>query len=209
MIYGDDTENKTPDSSAITQSGNLYVYCGNNPVLHQDGSGDAWETIWDVISLASSVLEVAANPYDPWAWVSLVGDAADVIIPFIGGIGETTRALKVASRTVEAFDTASDAKKGWKVGEDITNLTKSGNKPSWTTLKSRYWKNKAYYFEGDYSAENIKRMKSGLAPQYDEGAGLYSMELHHMLGREGNNYYLFFEVTPEEHAIIDPFRYIG
>ena len=39
------------------------------------------------------------------------------------------------------------------------------------------------YFEGDYSAENIKRMKSGLAPQYDEGAGLYSMELHHMLVR--------------------------
>lgn len=44
----------------------------------------------------------------------------------------------------------------------------------------------------------------GLAPQFDDGAGLYSIELHHMLSREGNNYYLFFEISPEGHAIVDP-----
>lgn len=47
-----------------------------------------------------------------------------------------------------------------------------------------------------------------LHTQFDDGAGLYSMELHHMLGREGNNYYLFFEISPEGHAIVDPFRFI-
>ena len=52
MIYGDDTENKTPDSSAITQSGNLYVYCGNNPVVRKDGIGHFWDTVFDVVSLA-------------------------------------------------------------------------------------------------------------------------------------------------------------
>ena len=187
---------------------NLFAYCGNNPIIRKDADGYAWETIWDAISLAASVAEVVANPYDPWAWIGLAGDAADVLIPFVGGIGETTRALKAASQAAEMIDTASDAKKGWKIGEDITSLTKAGNVPSWSTLKSRYWKNKAYYFASEYSEENVSRMMRGLAPQFDDGAGLYSMELHHMLGREGNNYYLFFEISPEGHAIVDPFRFL-
>jgi hypothetical protein len=29
--------------------------------------------------------------------------------------------------------------KGWKVGDLIDNLTKAGNEPSWSTVKSRYW----------------------------------------------------------------------
>ena len=54
---------------------------------------------------------MVANPYDPWAWIGLAGDAADVLFPFVGGIGETTRALKAASQAAEMIDTASDAKK--------------------------------------------------------------------------------------------------
>ena len=41
-----------------------------------DDSGFAWETIWDIISLGSSVVDVATRPYDPWAWIGLAGDAA-------------------------------------------------------------------------------------------------------------------------------------
>ena len=115
---------------------NLYAYCGNNPVVRQDDTGDAWETIWDALSLASSVVEVAVNSYDPWAWIGLAGDAADLLIPFIGGIGEKSLLEKQST-----------------------------------------------FFESDYSDANINRMKRGLAPQYDDGDGLYSMELHHMLGK--------------------------
>ncbi len=194
------------NTGTITQ--NLFAYCGNNPVTHKDASGYAWETIWDAISLASSIVEVAANPYDPWAWIGLAGDVADVLIPFVGGIGETTRALKAASKATGFIDTASDVKKGWKVGDDITNLTKAGNVPKWSTLRSRYWKNKAHYFPSEYTKDNVSRMRKGLAPKFDDGAGLYSMELHHILGREGNNLYLFFEITPEGHAIVDPFRFL-
>ena len=47
MLYGDDPlklNNYTyaPSLAAIIQSGNLYVYCGNNPILHIDSSGAAW-----------------------------------------------------------------------------------------------------------------------------------------------------------------------
>ena len=79
----------------------MFAYCGNNPVIREDRDGEAFETVWDAVSLASSVVDVIANPYDPWAWIALAGDAADVLIPFVGGIGETTRALKAASQAAE------------------------------------------------------------------------------------------------------------
>jgi len=192
------------------QSYNLFAYCGNNPVNRKDTNGYAWETIWDAISLAASAIEVVANPYDPWAWIGLAGDLTDILIPFVGGIGETTRAFKAASQASEMIDTASDVKKGWKVGEDITDLTSAGNIPSWSTLKSRYWKNKAHFFENDskYQPSDISRMKKGLAPMIEEDGKLRPMELHHILGRKGNYYYFFFEISPKNHAKIDPFRFI-
>ena len=196
---------QTYDSSI---GANMFAYCGNSPCSGIDEDGEAFETIWDVVTLAAGVADVATNPYDPMAWIALAGDVADVLLPFVGGIGETTRALRAVSQTSAAADAVSDVKKGWKVGEDITNLTRAGNAPSWSTLKSRYWKNKAHFFENDYSDSNLKRMRRGLAPQYDDGAGIYSMELHHMLGRNGDSYYIFFEVTPEEHAAIDSFRHL-
>ena len=62
-----------------------------------------------------------------------------------------------------------------------------------------------------YGAENIERMKSGLAPQRynpDKG-GMESMELSHepIPAREGGT-----EVVPrwsQDHAKIDPFRHPG
>lgn len=186
----------------------MFAYCGNNPVSRKDENGEAFETIWDAISLASSVVEVIANPYDPWAWIALAGDAADVLIPFVGGIGETTRALKAASQAAEITEAVSDVKKGWKVGDDITALTRAGNTPSWSTLRARYWKNKAHYFEDNFSYSDIQRMKQGLAPQIVENGKTSSMELHHILGRTGDNFYLFFEISPQGHAIVDKFRYV-
>ncbi len=41
MIYGDKNTG-TPDVAAIMQSGNLYVYCGGNPVSRIDLTGNEW-----------------------------------------------------------------------------------------------------------------------------------------------------------------------
>ena len=186
----------------------MFAYCNNNPVIYQDSSGYAVETVWDIASLGFSIAEVIINPYDVWNWVGLAGDVADVLIPFVGGIGEATRAVKVATQATEILDTASDVKKGWKVGEDITNLTKAGNVPSWSTIRSRYWKNKAHYFEADYSTNDLERMKKGLAPLVENVDGKkYPMELHHPNGRKGENIFTFIEATPWKHAEIDPFRH--
>lgn len=91
----------------------MFAYCGNNPVDRKDTSGAIWKTVIDVISLGASVVEVAINPADPWAWAGLVGDEVD-LIPFVTGVGEVTRAIKVTSRVVDNVDNVVDAAKAIK-----------------------------------------------------------------------------------------------
>ena len=61
-------------------------------------------------------------------------------------------------------DMAVNTTKGWRVGDNITNLTKEGNIPSWTTVRQRYWKNEAYYNSESYSNVDVALMKQGKAP---------------------------------------------
>ena len=49
MIYEDDPDNKFPLISAITQSTNLYVYCGNNPLGYIDPDGEIFMVATGII----------------------------------------------------------------------------------------------------------------------------------------------------------------
>ncbi len=66
---------------------NRYVYAANNPYKFKDPDGRAFETAWDIASLALSVQQFAQNPSFGNA-VGLAIDAAAVAIPGIpGGVG--------------------------------------------------------------------------------------------------------------------------
>ncbi|MCR4566704.1 MAG: HNH/ENDO VII family nuclease [Pseudobutyrivibrio sp.] len=98
--------------------------------------------------------------------------------------------------------------KGWKVGDPIDNLTRTGKEPSWSTVRARYWKNKAYYYADDYLDSDLIRMRKGLAPIEPETGA--SMELHHKNGRDipnPHNIENLKEVWPWEHDAIDKFRH--
>lgn len=210
---------------------NLFAYCDNNPVVREDVSGAIWESAWDAVSLTVSVIDVAANPTDPWAWVGLVGDAVDLALPFVGGLSEATKItktvtksfdkadetvdlLKTVSKADNTADTVKSTKKGWKVGDvgdDIEVRTRAGNNPKWSTVRQRYWKNEAHYNKYLYPDSDIELMKKGRAPlvQYKNGK-YYSMELHHRQpqSKGGSHSYNNLEkVTPWKHAEIDPSRH--
>ena len=99
---------------------------------------------------------------------------------------------------------------GWKVGDNITHLTSAGKVPKWSTVRQRYWKNKAFYAGDNYDSYNLARMKKGLAPQeMNRATGvLESMELHHIPSQKDGGLFDFIEVTPSEHAKLDKFRRI-
>lgn len=86
---------------------NLYIYCLNNPMTYYDPSGHWIETLIDLFSLGVSIIEVVINPYDPLNWAGLVGDAVD-LIPFVTGVGETIKGVKIVSKGIDLADATYD-----------------------------------------------------------------------------------------------------
>ena len=105
---------------------NMFAYCANNPVIYQDSSGHAIETVFDIISLGASIVDVAVNPWDPWAWLGLIGDAADVALLGVGGLGEAVRVLKAMGAIDETVDVLKVTKRTLEVISDIASALSVG-----------------------------------------------------------------------------------
>ncbi|MBQ9716317.1 MAG: hypothetical protein IJV77_07950 [Clostridia bacterium] len=95
------------DSSSV-DGVNLYTYCYNNPIMYADPSGHWVETVFDILSLSASIVEVVINPLDVWAWAGLAGDALD-LIPFVTGVGEGIKGYRVVAKSADLSDDALDA----------------------------------------------------------------------------------------------------
>ena len=89
------------------------------------------ETVFDVVSLCVSVVDVINNPDDPMAWAGMVGDIAD-LIPFVSGVGEVTKALGASRKAGEVLAEMHDAKKAI---ESIAELAEAG-KDGYKTFKT-------------------------------------------------------------------------
>ena len=104
---------------------NMFAYCGNNPVVRLDADGQAYETVWDIISLGLSIADLLANPGDIWMWISLGGDVIDVLIPFVGGVGETVKVLRITLEFADGFGDLSRASEfGIKSYKILKNQTR-------------------------------------------------------------------------------------
>ena len=104
MIYGDNPENKTPDSSAITQSGNLYVYCGNNPVMGYDPTGElvlsaivVGAAIGGILGAVNSTISQLSEHNGDWSEVNLGKVTFDGAIGALGGALASSGISKVVS----------------------------------------------------------------------------------------------------------------
>lgn len=86
----------------------MFTYCNNSPVIHRDSQGEAIETVFDLVSLGFSIAEVCVNPADPWAWAGVAGDLID-LIPFVTGVGEATKAIKISANLVDGADNVYDS----------------------------------------------------------------------------------------------------
>ena len=188
-------------------STNMFSYCENNPVMRVDPTGELFWDILDVFMAALSWDDFLESP----SLVNLGWAALDTLalLPGVPSSGYARRGVEVVSSISHANKAKDAAKIGWKVGDDISKLTRAGNVPSWSTVRQRYWKNEALTNFKKYSPENLMRMSHGRAPlvKYEKTGEFYSMELHHPNGREGKNMFCFIKVTPWEHDILDPYRH--
>lgn len=130
------------------------------------------------------------------------------IIPLPGLLSES---LPTTGRI--AATQASDVW-GWTLGQPIQNRTLFGTVPKWSTVRRRYWKNRAEWAKSNphnYGERNLPRMEKGLAPQRvnTQTGQLESMELHHDPAQKDGGLFDFIELWPDEHAKLDPKRYLG
>ena len=187
-------------------STNMFSYCENNPVMRVDPTGKFWD-ILDCFMAALSWDDFLESP----SLVNLGWAALDTLalLPGVPSSGYARRGVEVVSSISHANKAKDVAKVGWKVGDDISKLTRAGNVPSWSTVRQRYWKNEALTNYKEYSPEDLLRMSQGRAPLAlnPNNGKMYPMELHHPNGRSGDNFFNFIRVTPWEHDILDPHRH--
>ena len=188
-------------------STNMFSYCENNPVMRVDPTGELFWDILDVFMAALSWDDFLESP----SLMNLGWAALDTLalLPGVPSSGYARRGIEVVSSISHADKAKDVARIGWKVGDDISNLTRAGNVPSWSTVRQRYWKNEALTNYKEYSPEDLLRMSQGRAPLAlnPNNGKMYPMELHHPNGRSGDNFFNFIRVTPWEHDILDPHRH--
>jgi RHS repeat-associated protein len=109
----------------------------------------------------------------------------------------------------------------WRVGGSITQAMPDGSYPSWLTIRSRYWQNRAAAAAPtEFGPQNLGAMRAGNPPSArvvvrnnatgQEQTIRVVKELHHARGGRGTPGFDtpvdLREVWPWEHAAIDPSR---
>ena len=148
---------------------NLYVYCDNNPVVRRDLQGYFGETLFDIVSLGASVVEVCVNPGDPWNWAGLIGDAID-LIPFVTGAGEATRAVKTANKVADKTTAVIKIQKAVDFTPESAKIVKSLDRSKGYTrssLRAGTYINNGYKATTAFIEEEKEvRLLSKLRPDY-------------------------------------------
>lgn len=108
---------------------NRYSYTRNNPLKYTDPSGHWVETAFDAISLGMTLNDIRNEGLTFWNAVSLVTDVASVALPIVpAAASHAIRAGKLASKAINAADTAADAAKLLNAADVAGDAAKLANK---------------------------------------------------------------------------------
>ncbi len=111
------------------QALNRYSYTLNNPLKYNDPTGHWVETAFDVLSLGMTINDIRREGLTFWNAVSLVTDVASVALPIVpAGASHAIRAGKLASKAINAADTAADAAKLLNAADAAGDAAKLANK---------------------------------------------------------------------------------
>lgn len=96
-----------------------FAYVNNNPINGTDSTGHWVETAFDVISLGMTINDIRNEGFTFWNTVSLITDAASVVIPIVpAGVSHAIRVYKAADKILDTAKTINGA----------TNIVQAANK---------------------------------------------------------------------------------
>ena len=107
---------------------NMFAYCGNAPVVRVDSGGQFWDTVFDLASIVSDVIEIAVNPGSIVAWGALAADVASLIVPGVSGGGQLVRVVTSSDEVLDAAKYADDIFDGAKQFFSKTDIGQSMHK---------------------------------------------------------------------------------
>ena len=178
---------------------NLYSYCKNCPVSQVDPEGEFTASAFgDMSNDPINTMMADEMALGGGTWGALMRTLQSATKGLNMAMGQHSPFSTVPYTESKVYD-PKKTKTGWKAGENIFNLTSKGRDPSWSTIRSRFWKNEYYYHKENYSILNQNLIKNGLAP-WDRYGNPY--HLHHPYGRDGDNYFVFGPVDPQTHLNI-------
>ena len=93
--------------------------------MYSDPSGHWIETVFDLISLGTSIVEVVINPADPLAWAGLAGDALD-LIPFVTGVGESVKGVRIVAKSADLMDAGTESITIVRAADRAIDFTNTG-----------------------------------------------------------------------------------
>ena len=93
--------------------------------MRRDDGGMFWDTVFDVVSLVCSVVDVIKNPDDPWAWAGLAADVVSLAVPFATGGGTI---VKAASKVDDVVDVAKTVGKAGNIIEAAADAGRATDK---------------------------------------------------------------------------------
>ncbi|NCB53033.1 MAG: hypothetical protein EOM54_14335 [Clostridia bacterium] len=96
---------------------NLYTYCGNNPIIYNDPSGQIWETVFDIGGAIVSAYELIVNPSWP-NFGFLLWDVGAALTPFVPG-SYVAKGVKIAAHVTTWMD---DAMELAQAGKQLTRV---------------------------------------------------------------------------------------
>lgn len=134
----------------------MFAYCGNNPVVNIDPTGDIFGTLFDIASLGYSIYQAAKNPDDPMAKLAVVADAASLLLPMVSGGGAAVRAGANANKFVEATIKYGDEIKlprqiKYEEAVDAWDSFLGSNQTNYSILTGKTYKDRIFSADGKRS----------------------------------------------------------
>ena len=118
-----------PNGQSVLEplSQNLYVYCANNPVKYRDGSGHAWETLFDWLSFLDSAKKAYEEP-SAENFLFAAWDAGSVLLPLVPAsysvkvVGKIDDIVDAGKTVDKVTDSVKAAGKVDNIGKNSKNL---------------------------------------------------------------------------------------
>ena len=102
----------------------MYHYGGNNPIKYTDPDGRVIDVFLDIAGIVWDIVDIAANPTNPYAWASLAADVGCMFIPGATGGGRAIKALEGSQKLAQAAKAARLAGKA----DDFVAAIKNGDR---------------------------------------------------------------------------------